>query len=93
MKRHIHFNRLILLMALAYCCLLSCNKTVYRESTTDEVNIAGYFDKHTETYSLFVNMLTRAKAYGFLSAYGTYTVFAPTNDAVNSWIKDNGKNS
>ncbi|MBK7100126.1 MAG: fasciclin domain-containing protein [Sphingobacteriales bacterium] len=93
MKRLVYFNRLTFFTILVYLFMISCNKTIYREATTDEVNIAGFFDNNSETFSLFTDMLTKAKAYGFLSAYGTYTVFAPTNDAVNSWIKDKGKNS
>jgi len=70
---------------------LSCNKQVFRQTTTDEVNITGYLEAHPESYSLLSEILIRAKASGYLGAYGTYTLFAPGNDAIMKWITDNGK--
>ncbi|GAB3412862.1 fasciclin domain-containing protein [Niabella aquatica] len=85
-----HFGIFILLV---FCCLFSCQKPVYRQTTTDEVNITGYLQKNTDTYSLLLEALERAKASGFLGAYGTYTLFAPTNDAMKKWMSESGKTS
>lgn len=71
----------------------ACQKVNYRETTTDEVNITGYLENNKDQFSLFIDILYRSKSAGFLGAYGTYTLFAPTNDAVNEWIKSNGKSS
>ncbi|MCA5003838.1 fasciclin domain-containing protein [Sphingobacterium bovistauri] len=71
----------------------SCQKENYRQTTTDEVNITGYLENNKDQFSLFVDILYRSKTAGFLGAYGTYTLFAPTNDAVTEWIKANGKSA
>ncbi|WP_018628794.1 fasciclin domain-containing protein [Niabella aurantiaca] len=94
MKKHKHFILQIPLLLGLFClCCLSCNKQVFRETTTDEVNITGYLDEHPESYSLLSEILIRARASGYLGAYGTYTLFAPDNEAITKWVAANGKAS
>ena len=68
-------------------------KNIYKQTTSDEVNITGYLEQHADTYSLLLEALEKVKASGYLGAYGTYTLFAPTNDAVKKWMAENGKTS
>ncbi|MGJ7030127.1 fasciclin domain-containing protein [Niabella hirudinis] len=92
MMKHINIAiRSLLFLGLVCWCVLACNKQIYKQSTNDEVNITGYLEAHADTYSLFLEALNRAKASGFLGAYGTYTLFAPTNDAMQKWITESGK--
>ena len=72
---------------LSLCVLWACQKEMFRETTTDEVNITGYLDLHPDTYSLLSEILVRSKRAGYLGAYGTYTLFAPDNNAIQAWIK------
>ena len=39
--------------------------------------------------SMFQAILEKANYYSLLSVYGNYTVFAPTNDAINKFLSDN----
>ncbi|MFD1768679.1 fasciclin domain-containing protein [Sphingobacterium suaedae] len=78
---------------LSLCVLWACQKEMFRETTTDEVNITGYLDLHPDTYSLLSEILVRSKTAGYLGAYGTYTLFAPDNNAIQAWIKSKGKNT
>ncbi len=43
-----------------------------------------------DRYSQFQAILDRAGYYSLLSTYGTFTVFAPTNDAVNTYLEESG---
>ena len=43
-----------------------------------------------ERYSKFQQILERANYYNVLSTYGTFTVFAPTNEAVETYLSENG---
>lgn len=46
-----------------------------------------------ERYSQFEAILDRANYKSTLSTYGTFTVFAPDNDAVNNYLRENKYNS
>lgn len=51
---------------------------------------AGFLSADPERYSEFEEILRKANYYTLLSTYGTYTVFAPTNDAVNTYLSEHG---
>ena len=50
--------------------------------------IATYLEADEEQYSSFVDILTRGECLGLMKAYGQYTCFAPTNKAVESFLKE-----
>ncbi|MDP4289566.1 MAG: fasciclin domain-containing protein [Bacteroidota bacterium] len=55
--------------------------------------MTSYLDKYPETFSEFRKILDITGNASFLNAYGTYTLFAPTNDAINAYLKGLGKTS
>ena len=59
-----------------------CKKESVVVNTTDAVNMSSYFKKHPETFSELSKILDITGTADFLNAYGTYTIFAPTNDAI-----------
>ncbi|MBC7828005.1 MAG: fasciclin domain-containing protein [Chitinophagaceae bacterium] len=63
-----------------------CKKTALRLSTTEDVNVVGYLKKNADSFSLFNLILDRTETSAFLDAYGSYTVFAPTNSGVKTWL-------
>jgi len=73
--------------------LWGCNEPSIIETTTTDVNINGYLELNKSEFSLFQEILERSGNSGFLGAYGAYTVFVPTNEAVTSYLKDKGKAS
>jgi uncharacterized surface protein with fasciclin (FAS1) repeats len=73
--------------------LQGCMKEEYKQSTSEEVNITGYLENNKEDFSLLIDILYKSKTAGFLGAYGTYTIFAPTNDGVTEWMKSKGKSN
>ncbi len=60
-----------------------------------DATIVDYLNKFPETYSQYVEILRQTKAseissstlYGLLSARGHYTVFAPTNEAMDNYLQ------
>ncbi|RXK86283.1 fasciclin domain-containing protein [Filimonas effusa] len=83
----------LLLLLLWLCSYMACQKNQIRVNTTDDVNIVGYLNNHAADYSLFSRIIERAEASGYLNAYGAYTLFAPTNTAVKTYLSKQGKTS
>ncbi|MBE7171214.1 MAG: fasciclin domain-containing protein [Williamsia sp.] len=79
--------------ALAFSCLSSCKKLEYVTATTTDVNIYDYLVKNGDKYSEFAKVIDKAGYSSFLNAYGAYTLFAPTNDGVQAFLKEAGKAS
>lgn len=64
----------------------SCKKFEYQSAVTNDVNIGSYLENNPQ-FSLMAQILKRSGTAGYLNAYGAYTLFAPTNDAINEWLK------
>lgn len=92
--KKISLNILLLLgiFAFAIPSLQSCN------DEPDESNfysftgqmMSEYLTENSQ-YSQFADIVTRAGLMDQLSAYGHYTCFVPTNDAVNKYLAEKGK--
>ena len=50
--------------------------------------IASFLEEHDDVYSSFITILNRGGKMNLLKAYGTYTCFAPTNDAVARYLTE-----
>lgn len=48
--------------------------------------VASYLEKNPETYSSFVTILKKGNRYNLMEAYGDYTCFAPTNEAIAQYL-------
>ncbi|MBN2744135.1 MAG: fasciclin domain-containing protein [Marinilabiliaceae bacterium] len=64
----------------------ACQDPNYEERTNFELLIGEYFEQSPDSFSLFVEILERSQTIAFLKAYGNYTCFAPTNDAVKAFM-------
>jgi uncharacterized surface protein with fasciclin (FAS1) repeats len=73
--------------------LFACKKQQFDLLTTTDVNIVDYLRKSPDQYSELVKALDKTNISPFLNAYGTYTLFAPTNEAFKIYLKEIGKNS
>jgi uncharacterized surface protein with fasciclin (FAS1) repeats len=86
----------VFFLALAGVCITftMCRKITIRETTTDQVNLLQYLEQDSlHRFTDLVEIIHKAKFDAFMNAYGTYTLFAPTNDAIESWLKSRGKAS
>jgi len=102
MKKILLKSRLLWVLALSCAIMASlpgCKKTQYPLVPLNQtLNITSYLEANPSQFSLFIQVLQRAtatnyNAYGFLNAYGAYTVFVPNNDAINLYLKSKGKTS
>ncbi len=93
MKNIKQVMRIAGLWLLVFTALTGCKKQSITLTTTSDVNIVDYLRKYPDQFSEYVKILDRTNISPFLNAYGTYTVFAPTNDAIRSYLTEIGKKS
>jgi len=70
--------------------VLSCTEEKYKESTDETLNITEFLRANEGEYSLFLEILDVTDYASFMNTYGTYTLFLPTNDAINQYLSDLG---
>jgi uncharacterized surface protein with fasciclin (FAS1) repeats len=85
MKRNLILYTLALAIT-SWAVFAGCKKIELKKTTTGDVNIVGYLAKYPDSFSLFQQILVRTEYAPFLNAYGSYTVFAPTNSGVRTWL-------
>ncbi|HJD76521.1 MAG TPA: fasciclin domain-containing protein, partial [Bacteroides reticulotermitis] len=87
MKRHYlqfcGFFLLVLTIFWGSSCDDELEGTVYR--TSDVKMIDEYLEDPTNNLTDFLAIIDKADYRGMLHAYGTYTLFAPTNAAVEKY--------
>ena len=86
-----------LLIACSLCCgaaavLTACNDEDIPDNyySSTKLTAGAFIEADADQFSEFQRILTRGNYIGMLKTYGTYTLFAPTNDAVRSWLQANG---
>lgn len=87
------YTRIIILAVVwlaAAWYISGCKKPEIRLSTTNDVNVLGYLLNHPDSFSLWTQILDKTATSSFLDAYGSYTVFAPSNTGVQRWMNANG---
>lgn len=93
MRTKYSFIVAILACLITLSNLSSCKKLVVVTATTDDVNIYDYLVKDPGSFSDFAKLIDKAGYSSFLNAYGSYTVFAPTNVGVKKFLTDMNKTS
>ncbi len=71
----------------------SCKKQLIVGTTTSDVNIYDYLRQKPDSYSEFARIIEKSGYSGFLNAYGSYTIFAPTNAGVKLYLQEISKTS
>jgi uncharacterized surface protein with fasciclin (FAS1) repeats len=91
MNRKIFLLTGILSVMVALFLPTSCSDDVGENYVTFEDELVlSYLEKDPQNYSEFVAMLKVSGVADLLNAYGTYTCFAPTNEAVREYYEKNG---
>jgi uncharacterized surface protein with fasciclin (FAS1) repeats len=85
--------RISLMLGILGIILYSCTEQKYKEETDTTVNILGYLEQNPEQFSEFLRILEITDNDVFIGTYGTYTFFAPTNEAVAQYLQENGYSS
>ena len=82
-----------ILLALMFVFIYSCKEEFPEDRvyiTEDELQISAFVEE-TENLSMTSELLHRSGYFNLLNAYGSYTLFAPTNDAWNAYLSSIGK--
>lgn len=77
---------ILLTTLLLASCLNEQSPATYYTFVDD--NIASYLEKNSDDFSTFVSILKKARVWGELQTYGTYTCFAPTNEAFETYFAE-----
>ncbi|MBQ2436028.1 MAG: fasciclin domain-containing protein [Bacteroidaceae bacterium] len=80
----------IAMLALLVMVLCGCKEHIDDEARYTFVGhtIASYLQENEEVYSSFIEILTRGECFSLMKAYGEYTCFAPTNDAIARYLRE-----
>lgn len=89
MKRNVKI--MLLTLCSLFMCLWACRKASIVEGTSNVVNITQYLSNNPDKFSELSKILESSETASFLNAYGSYTLFAPTNEAVQGYLKEKGK--
>ncbi len=100
MKVHKNIRRgLFSLLALLMCSsalsvFVSCDDDPAEKNrfTTTEEYAADFLQNRSQ-FSLFTSIVNRAHKLDLLGTYGSYTVFAPTDDAIEAYLHNRGLTS
>ena len=78
----------ILLVCAAALALASCEESIDESSryTFTGDTVASFLESHEDVYSSFIEILRRGGRLNLMKAYGQYTCFAPTNDAIERFL-------
>ena len=78
----------LFLALLGLACLTSCVEEIDTRNryTFMGETVGSFLEKNSELYGDFNYILDRAGLMSLLKAYGSYTCFAPTNDAVERYL-------
>lgn len=95
MEKLFKLNRLpiIAVILLLIGSISACKKELFTQTTDEGVNITGFFEQESSQFSEFQKALKLTGNASYLAAYGTYTVFAPNNDAFKLFLEEQGKTS
>ncbi len=89
--------RLIFQLIILLVVTTSCKNDPYGSNWNEEesLSISQYLDKNQEEYSKFYKLLIEGKMLSTLYAYNPYgddyTLFLPTDEAINQYIQQNKK--
>lgn len=86
MKKYIYIP---LGVFIAISALLSnCKKTDLRETTTEDPNILDYLQNDSlQRFTKLVSIVEKSGYSSALNTYGTYTLFAPTDEAIDAYLR------
>lgn len=86
-------NAKIMLLGVfsVFLCLWACRKDSLVHGTSNAVNMTQYLKNNPDDFSELVKILNLSETASFLNAYGSYTMFAPTNTAVKAYLQEKGK--
>src|SRR4029078_9015442 len=93
MKKRIIGIGVITICVTCFTWISSCKKLKSEQATTSDLNIYPYLQANPSQFSEWAKIVEKSGYGGFLTAYGSYTMFAPTNEAVKLYLTEVNKTS
>jgi uncharacterized surface protein with fasciclin (FAS1) repeats len=87
------FLNLLITAIIGYSVVTSCANEPDLIRTTSQETVGSFLEKNPQRFSEFIRLLDTTKVMGLVKAYGTYTMFAPTDSAMRSFYKEKGRSS
>ncbi len=91
MKKNLTLKTAMQLLIIAVFAITSCRKSELVTNVSTDVNMTSYLDAHPEEFSELSRILRISGTASFLNAYGGYTLFAPNNKAISTYLSKKGK--
>ncbi len=90
------FHKIFAVVAIV-CGFAACvdndDDVVENYYSASKLTAAQFLEQKQETLSEFLTLLKRTPYFSLLSTYGTFTVFAPNNDAMDEFLREAGYSS
>ncbi|MDE6807905.1 MAG: fasciclin domain-containing protein, partial [Prevotella sp.] len=83
----------MLSMPLFFSCVDNDDDVPETMYTSKKMTAGAFLEANKDRYSDFIALLKRTPYFSMMTTYGRYTLFAPTNDAMSIYIKNNGYGS
>src|SRR5215510_647122 len=93
MKKNTRRFAILAVSIACIICISNCHKVEIVKATTSDLNIYPYLQSKPNDFSEWAKIVDKSGYAGFLTAYGSYTMFAPTNDAVKLYLTEVNKAS
>ena len=90
MKKTLKYIVGVLFASFAMGSCVDNDDVVVNYYASTKVTAAGFLEQNPDRFSQFINILQRTPYYALLSTYGEFTLFAPTNDAIGTYVEANG---
>ena len=90
MKKTLKYILGVLVASFAMGSCVDNDDVVVNYYASTKVTAAGFLDQNPERFSQFINILQRTPYYALLSTYGEFTLFAPTNEAIDKYVTEMG---
>jgi len=91
MKQNVNRILIIVISVIFLAYGIGCHKVKIVTTTTSDLNIYPYLQANPTEFSEWTKIVEKSGYAGFLTAYGSYTMFAPTNDAVHLYLTEVNK--
>ena len=93
MKKLPIFLLAVLVIGFVASCVDNDDDVPMNYYQSKKVTAAGFLEENQEQFSEFIAILKRTPYFSMLSTYGTFTLFAPNNEAIGRYLSRSGYGS
>ena len=90
MKKLPIFLLAVLVIGFVASCVDNDDDVPMNYYQSKKVTAAGFLEENQEQFSEFIAILKRTPYFSMLSTYGTFTLFAPNNEAIGRYLSRSG---